>query len=105
MPELRSTISDLRRKLDAKSKESNYGRLRLARACRAINQQRTKTEAQQAIIDEQRAEIKRLSAELDFPNDFVKDIPFRQSRPDPGLKRVVPATRPPNDSGTSYSTR
>jgi hypothetical protein len=77
--------------------ESNCSKLRLARACRAINQQRAKVKVQQAIVDEQRAEIERLSAELDLRNDFVKDIPFRQFRPDPGLQLAVPPTQPPND--------
>jgi hypothetical protein len=80
--DIRSTISDLRRRLGAKGKEPNCGRLRLGRACRASSQQRAEIEVQQSIIDEERGEIGRLEAELDLRNDFVKNIPFRQSRPD-----------------------
>jgi hypothetical protein len=95
--ELRSTTSDLTRKLGPKSKKSKCGRLMFARACRAINQQQAKIEVQQDIIDEQQAETERLSAELDFRNNFVKNIPFCQSRPGPGLKQAVAPTQQPND--------
>jgi hypothetical protein len=83
-PKLRDTISSLRKKLRAKTKDYNSDRLRLIRACRIINQQG--------------AMIAQLNAELEKLKNSLKSAPLGLS--EPAVPVITPDDIAPVNQGT-----